>query len=210
MLCSVMYKKGIFQKTMTSAPISACAFTEPAKQIKQSFPQCTLSVYELTNLLDSINNLCREYNINISIPLSIAAHESKFNHLAVGATGDYGLFQITEIAVQEVNQVYGVKYNFEGVKFDQSLNARVAIMFLAANRTRTGNDVARLILSFNRPTVAYNCESPQMYSYTQAVLNQYPEMAEIIGTINTQYTQIYNIQTLIEKWKILLTENNLI
>jgi soluble lytic murein transglycosylase-like protein len=97
---------------------------------------------------DIIRELCSRYSVPVNRVFSIVAVESGGNAGAVGPTGDFGLMQITAIAVKQVNMSFGTAYTLDDMKFPIP-NVTVGIMLLSYLMGKFGGNVDLATRAFN-------------------------------------------------------------
>jgi|WetSurMetagenome_2_1015567.scaffolds.fasta_scaffold353069_2 soluble lytic murein transglycosylase-like protein len=98
-------------------------------------------VNDLVSRLESIVvSLCQEYKFNFpNYVLAMIQVESSGNQYAIGDSGkSKGLMQIQEIAMQDVNEMYGTNFVTSDL-FEITPNLRIGILYLKLQTKRTGN-----------------------------------------------------------------------
>lgn len=81
------------------------------------------------------------------LQLAIIRTESEFNTLAVGKTGDLGIFQITPIYVKEVNRILGEERYIHTDAFD--LNKSIEMFNIIQNHKNPQKDISKAIYIHN-------------------------------------------------------------
>lgn len=107
--------------------------------------------------------------------LAIIKTESEFNPLAVGKSDDWGIMQITNIYVKEVNRILGEeKYSHEDAFNPEKSMAMFTIM---QNHHNPENDVDKAIASHN-PTAssAYSVKVRKNMEFVR----QYEELRKLV------------------------------
>ena len=87
------------------------------------------SAYEILKYDSLAQKYGSYYGIDSRLILAIIATESGGNELAKGPTGDFGLMQITQIALTDFNQTYGTNYSINNL-FTPDINVHVGSGFL--------------------------------------------------------------------------------
>jgi|GEM_PF-1333726 len=67
--------------------------------------------WEASQISISLTRWTEERNLDLFSCLAIVAQESRFNRYALGLTDDKGLWQLTEVALVELERVYGITVN---------------------------------------------------------------------------------------------------
>lgn len=75
------------------------------------------------------------YMIPSSLALAQVKQESNFNHQAVSNKGAYGLMQVTQPALHDVNAVLKTSYTMQDM-FIPSINIKVGMKFLDMQRSK--------------------------------------------------------------------------
>lgn len=116
------------------------------------------------------------YNVDSYLVLSIIATESGGNENAQGPTGDFGLMQITQIALTDFNQTYGTTYKI-GDLFIPDTNVHVGTGFFnliygrAKSKGLTGTDA--LYTAIRAYNVGLSKAGTAGFSYQEKVLAWY-------------------------------------
>jgi len=102
------------------------------------------------------------HNVPSYILLRIALIESAFNPNAVGQTGDYGLFQITQPVVDDYNGVHGTNHRAIDLIGNETLSAEIAAWHMRRLLNRYENDVSKAVRAYN---VGSRINSPAALAY---------------------------------------------
>lgn len=72
-----------------------------------------LPQWKASEISTSLNKWIEQRNLNLFTCLAIMAQEGVFNNYAIGPNGEKGLWQFTEIAIKDLEQVYGITIDRE-------------------------------------------------------------------------------------------------
>ena len=97
-------------------------------------------------VFDVIDSAAKKYGVSPAIARGMAAQESGFNQAAVGDDGTaFGIFQVRQPAIDDVNRVYGTNFTIDDVK-DINKNADVAMRYFKMQKDTYGAEDDRTAL----------------------------------------------------------------
>jgi LysM repeat protein len=97
-------------------------------------------------VFDVIDSAAAKYGVSPAIARGMADQESGFNQGAVGDGGTaFGLFQVRQPAIDDVNRVYGTNFTIDDVK-DMKTNADVAMRYFKMQKDTYGAEDDRTAL----------------------------------------------------------------
>ncbi len=116
-------------------------------------------------LLDYVKELSEKYKIDYRYVLSVMHQESKFETTAKSETWAKGFWQLTKIAIVEINRCYKKTHTVAEVKWDERLNIEYSIMYLALMFKRHW--------SIKKWIMYYNWDTKHMRKYVKIVMKNY-------------------------------------
>lgn len=87
-----------------------------------------ISQTEASEIASSFVKWTKERNINIFTSLAIIAQESSFRSYVTGPDMEKGLWQVSEMALEELERVYGIRIDFRRV-YDIDYNTELGSLF---------------------------------------------------------------------------------
>ena len=126
-----------------------------------------------------VTRIAKEQGIDPRLFLAMAQQESSLNTSAVGDKGKaHGLFQLQNIAVQDINDYYNTDYS-DSDRMDPETNARMAAMYFKLQKDKYGakDDVQALAQYNGGPS---GTTKPGAIDYTRKVLSRIPRNKEKI------------------------------
>lgn len=145
----IVEQNPVYQKIIQKINDKTINFNDLADSIKFKFPANGMTKEYLTYWLSELYRISDSLNIPFETSLSFAAHESRFNEMALGSSEDAGLYQVTPVACKSV----GIDY--EQAKSDPLINAKAALLFLSKQKNSLGaENQTKWISAYNSPSLS--------------------------------------------------------